>query len=53
MNRVKAQVCPFCLRPLVTENDKTQNLCSDCYDLRRVVRRMWKRQNGENQADRL
>jgi len=38
----KRPLCPFCLRVL-SDREKKQKLCGDCYDLRRVIRRMWRR----------
>ena len=31
--------CAFCGKQLSTENEKNQNLCSRCYDARRVIKR--------------
>jgi len=39
--------CVICKKQLTPE-EKSQCLCSDCYDLRRVIRRKYKHDNGYN-----
>jgi len=36
---VEQGLCAFCGNPLPTEQEKNQNLCSSCYNLRRFVKR--------------
>ena len=39
------QRCEFCHKQLVLDKERKQKLCADCYDLRRVIRRLRKRES--------